>query len=217
MKLLQSVDEYLLLVGKEMGVDVQCGGHGFVTDAVCDVQRGETGVDEQRYMGVTNVVCTDGADTGIRAAFFQFEKQVVACPFKEAVIGLNLSGVDVDENLIQQELRNVYIADTFFGLGRGDDILAVDLGVGLGDADLPTCGIDVRGSQRQQLALAHTGPVEDLKSGERLRISRKTADKQLVFFQCPEVDLFGARAADVSCLGTGIRKIVVALRVVHER
>ena len=47
MQLFQAVDEHLLLIREEVRVYVQCGGDGFVADALCDVQCRESGVDEQ--------------------------------------------------------------------------------------------------------------------------------------------------------------------------
>lgn len=216
-QLLQPVNEHLLLVRKEVGVDIERRGDRFVADALCDVERRKACVDEQGNMRMTDVVRADPAHTAVLTALVQLEKEVVARAFKHPVIRRDVARVQINVDLIQQKLRNIHIPGTLFRLWRGYDVFAVDLCVGFGDMDLFAGSINVRRSQREQLTLTHACPVEDLKGGKCLRIFGKMADKPLVFLQRPEIELFRLAASDMSGFDARIREIVVAGGVIHER
>lgn len=171
MQLLQPVDQHLLLIREEVGVDIERRGDGFVSDTLCDVECRKACIDEQGDMRVADVVCADLAHTAVLTALVQLEKQVVAGAFKHPLVRCDVPRVQIDVDLIEQKLRDVHAPDTLFRLWRGDDVPAVDLRVGLRNADLFMDGIDVCRGQREQLALAHAGPVEDLKGSKCLGIT----------------------------------------------
>ena len=216
MQLLQTVDHQLLLVGKDVSIDVQCRRNGFVSHAVCDIECREAGIDEQGNVGMAQVVRADRFDSGGLAAPFQLEEQIVCRTVKQAAARSDMGHADVDAYFIQQKLRDVHVTDTFPGLWGGDDVPAVDTGVGFCDADPAVAHVDVLRRESQQFSLTHAGPVEDLKGGECLRISREMADELFIFLQRPEIQLFCARTADMPCFSARIRKIVVSLGIVHE-
>ena len=188
-----------------------------MADALRDVQCREACVDEQGNMRVADIMRADLADTGCLAAHPELEEQIVARPLKQPAVRADMLHADVDQDLVQQKLRDPDITYTFLGLRGGDDVLPVDLRVRFCDVDHPARPVNILRGQRQQLALAHAGPVEDLKGGESFRIRRKMADKLLVFLQCPDTEFLSGRPADMSCLRAGIGKIIVALGVVHHR
>lgn len=143
MQLLQTVDHQLLLVGKDVCVDVQRRRHGFVPHAVCDIECREAGIDEQGNVRMTQVVRADRFDSGGLTALFQLEEQIVRRTVEQAVTRLDMGHSYVDAYLIQQKLWDVHVTDTFLGLGGGDDVPAVDTGIGFCDADPVVAYVDV--------------------------------------------------------------------------
>ena len=132
--------------------------------AVCDGQRGESLVDQQRDMAMSEVVNSNALHAGCLAAPAHFAVQLVLTDGEDTGVAFRaMQPLDVILDLVAQEGWHLHHADAFLGFGRGDDILPVNPLIGLGDAYRTALKIEVSRSQRQHLAQTQAAPVQDFK------------------------------------------------------
>ena len=199
-----------------MGIDIHRCRDVLVSDTGCHCDGSKPVVDEQRHMGMTDVVDADLFDTGQPAASFQVIDQIILRMGKEPVVLSEPRSFDVIADLPVEQVRDDDISDAVFGLGRHDQVMAVVADVGLGDADADRFVVNVIRRESQQFADAHAGPVEDLKGSRCLDIIRQCPDEPAVFAQGPELHPGRVAASDMFCPAVWVWKVVICLRVFED-
>ena len=123
----------------------------FVTYTVCDCHGGESHIDEQRYMRMTQIVNTDTLHARGIAASLHFMVQIALGDRKDSGIALHvIQAVKVVFDLIHKEIGHFDITNTFLGLGGRDNILALNSLIGFCNMDDTFLQIKIARGQREK-------------------------------------------------------------------
>ncbi len=117
-------------------------------------------------MAVAQVVNADALDVRGLAPAVHLVVEVGLREPEYALVGIEALQADVVLKLLGHEVRHRHRAHGFRCLGRGDDVLALDALVALGDLQQLRREVEVRGRERERLALSDAAPVQKLEYGE---------------------------------------------------
>lgn len=201
-----------------MGVaegDVGC----LVAKALGYRQSGEARVNEQAHVAVPQVVDPDPLHASRGAAALHLVGQIVLGRHEHAVAGAYVGvGCEVLLDLVLQEPRDDDGADGLRGLRVGYDVTPVEALVRRVDPHLELPQVEGARREREQLADAHPGPVQDLEHEERPRLVEHRLRELQVLVLGPEAHLPGFLRADLHRPHGGVgMQPVVARRMVQDR
>lgn len=118
MHLFQCLHEHLLPVRKEVRVDIHGGGNVLVPDALRDGDCREPLVDEQGYMGVSDVVDADRRHAALFAAVFQMVFQKIDGARDDALILFQPGIPDIVHDFGKEKVRHRDVADAVLRFWR---------------------------------------------------------------------------------------------------
>ena len=177
--------------------------HALMPHPVCDCQSREAHLDQQRYMGVPQVVDSDALHPGFLGSPVHLVVQVALGHLKDPLVWLDfVEGFQIVSDLVRQKLRHLDDPDALGCFRVGDHIPAFQPLIGFGDGEQPLVQVEVCRGQSQQFALPDATPVEDLKSVIGLRLVHHDFCEFEVLFFCPEkhfLVLFRPHAPGCGC------------------
>ena len=172
---------------------------------VSDCQGRKAHVNEQRNVGVPQVVYSDPLDPSLFRTPIHLPVEVGFCHRENAVGGFHpIQALDIVPHFFAEEGGHLNDPVALGCLGVGDDILALDPLVGLGDGDGLFFEVKVTGGEGQQLPLPDAAPVEHFKGviGEGL-VHHGLGEFQVLRL-CPEQHFTSLGLAHIARLGSGI-------------
>jgi hypothetical protein len=162
--------------------------HALMPYPVCDCQSREAHLDQQRYMGVPQVVDSDALHPGFLGSPVHLVVQVALGHLKDPLVWLNfVEGFQVIPDLVRQKLRHLDDPDALGRFRVSDYIPAFQPLIGFGDGEQPLVQVEVCWGQSQQFALPDATPVEDLKSVIGLRlVHHRFRELEVLFLRSEE-------------------------------
>ena len=162
--------------------------HALMPYPVCDCQSREAHLDQQRYMGVPQVVDSYPLHPGFLGSPVHLVVQVALGHLKDPLVWLNfVEGFQVIPDLVRQKLRHLDDPDALGRFRVSDYIPAFQPLIGFGDGEQPLVQVEVCWGQSQQFALPDATPVEDLKSVIGLRlVHHRFRELEVLFLRSEE-------------------------------
>ena len=142
--------------------------NAFMSHPVSDCQGRKAHVNEQRNVGVPQVVYSDPLYPGLFRTPVHLPVEVGFCHRENAVGGLHpIQALDIVSHFFTEESGHLNDPVALRGLGVGNHILALNPLVGLGDGDGLFLKVEVARSEGQQLCFCQ------YKSKKNLLLIRK--------------------------------------------
>ena len=142
--------------------------HALMPHPVCDCQCREAHLDQQRYMGVPQVVDSDALHPGFLGSPVHLVVQVALGHLKDPLVWLDfVEGFQIVSDLVRQKLRHLDDPDTLGCFRVGDHIPAFQPLIGFGDGEQPLVQVEVCRGQSQQFCFCQ------YKSKKNLLLIRK--------------------------------------------
>ena len=192
--------------------------NALVSHTVSNRHRRESHINQQTDVAVTKVV---NADTLYACGFRPSVHLVMKIAFchRENTVFLfkTVEHTEIFLHFLAEKMRHFNGAVAFLCFRCSNYIFPVQTLIGLVDRDRFFVKIEISGSQRQQLPLTNTAPVEHFKGVKGNRLIHHLKGKLLVFFFRPEQHFPVFLASHIPHLCGGIRtQLVVAHSMVED-
>lgn len=197
----------------------ECDLCGLVTRPIADGHCREPHLCQKRDVAVPEVVDPDDGNPRHGASLRDGRLELRRAEVGEYALIMSRWRHVVDEvpKLVAQELREGNLADRLLRLRVGDEVLSLEMPVGMPDVQRRSHEVDACGSERKQLSRPYARPIENLEGGvEQLVVGLRLGE--------PQILLLGSDVYAASVLGADARgflervgaEAVVSLGVVHD-
>ena len=120
--------------------------YALVANTVSDCQSGESHINQQTNVAVTNIVDSDALYPGRLAAPIHLMVQIMLADGENAVIGFcTVEHFNIVLHLLREEIRHQNFTITFLGLRCSYDILPLEPLIGFCDGEYTSFKIEVGG------------------------------------------------------------------------
>ena len=179
--------------------------NAFMSHPVSDCQGRKAHVNEQRNVGVPQVVYSDPLYPGLFRTPVHLPVEVGFCHRENAVGGLHpIQALDIVSHFFTEESGHLNDPVALRGLGVGNHILALNPLVGLGDGDGLFLKVEVARSEGQQLPLPDAAPVEHFKGVIGKGLVHHGLGEFQILRLCPEQHFPSLWLSHIARLGSGI-------------
>src|SRR5699024_10536506 len=197
----QFVRHLCLPGGKQVGVAVG-NINAFMSHPVSDCQGRKAHVNEQRNVGVPQVVYSDPLDPSLFRPPVHLPVEVGFCHRENAVGGFHpIQALDIVPHFFTEENGHLNDPVALRCLGAGNHILGLERLAGLGDRDSLFPKVEVFMSEGQQLPRANAAPVEHFKGVIGEGLVHHGLGKFQILRLCPEQHFPSLGLSHVARLG----------------
>ena len=187
--------------------------HAFMSNTIPDCYCGETHLNQQGNVAVSEVVDSDALDTGSGSSSGHFPVQTILCTGEDPFIRLyRIQHFQVILHFFYKKIRHLYGTIALGSLRIGDYIPAFQPLIGFGDRHCLTLEVKVSRSQCQQLTFPNTAPVQHFKGVVELGILHGLLRKLTVVILGPDFHFLGSGLTHIAnfCGGIGYKSVVFA-------
>lgn len=116
-----------------------------MSHALCDGERGEAHLDQQRHVAVAKVVYADPLHLGGIASALHLMRQIVLRDAEQPVMGPDVvAQLDILAHLLDEELRHRHGANGLLGFGIRNNVFALSTLIGFVDVEFALGQVEIR-------------------------------------------------------------------------